>query len=360
MGSSSPTQERASPRWSRRNQKSQRTRNRCGSGPVSLSRYQRTAAARLPCLGVQALAPLALAGAAQRPVGLLGQRPVEVGVPPADLGGVGPGRQPLGHERADGLQHPQPGAVVGGVEVDQAVPGQRLEPLQRLVLVQTGHLGGGLGGPAVHEHRRDLQQRPLGVVQQPDAPLHRGPQGALPLGQVHRARPERVQRRGQPAEQGVRVEQPGAGGRQLDRQRQAVEPPADLRHRRRVALGEGEAGPRRAGPVHEQRHRRRLPPAPPSARRRGRRAATAAAPDTRAPPAAPAPYGWSPGSPRRDSGPAARRCRRPRRPPARGCRGSAATGRRRSTRPGPPAASPTRPARRPPPGRRPPAPARAR
>ena len=64
-------------------------------------------------LGLQALGPVALAGAAQRPVGLLGQRPVVVGVPAADLGGVGPGRQPLGHERADGLQHPQPGAVVG-------------------------------------------------------------------------------------------------------------------------------------------------------------------------------------------------------------------------------------------------------
>jgi hypothetical protein len=120
---------------------------------------------QIAVVDLEAFGPLALAGAAQWPVGLLGQRPVVVRVPPADLGGVGPGRQPLGHKRANRLQHPQPGAVVGRVEMDQAVPGQRLEAVQRLVLVQAGHLRGGLGGPAVHEHRRGLQQRPLGVLQ---------------------------------------------------------------------------------------------------------------------------------------------------------------------------------------------------
>jgi hypothetical protein len=79
-------------------------------------------------------------------------------MPALDLGDVRPGRQPLGHKRADGLQHPRPGAVAGGVEVDQAVPGQRLGQVQRPVLVQAGHLGGGLDGPAVREHRRDLEQ----------------------------------------------------------------------------------------------------------------------------------------------------------------------------------------------------------
>jgi pimeloyl-ACP methyl ester carboxylesterase len=58
------------------------------------------------------------------------------GVPPPDLGGVGPGRQPLGHELADGLQHPRPGPEPGTVEVDQAMPGQRLRQLQRPVPIQ--------------------------------------------------------------------------------------------------------------------------------------------------------------------------------------------------------------------------------
>jgi hypothetical protein len=60
-------------------------------------------------LGLQALQPLAVAGAAQRPVALLGQRPVVLGVPVLDLVAAGPGRQPLGDELADGLQHPAPG-----------------------------------------------------------------------------------------------------------------------------------------------------------------------------------------------------------------------------------------------------------
>ena len=94
-------------------------------------------------------------------------------------------------------------------------------------------------------------------VEQAHAPLDGGPQGALALGQVHRTRSQRVERPRQPAQQRVGLEQPGAGGGQLDGQRQALQAPADLRHRRRVVLGEGEVVAHRAGPVDEQRHRRR-------------------------------------------------------------------------------------------------------
>ena len=75
-----------------------------------------------------------------------------------------------------------------------------------------GDLGGGLDGPAVLEDRHDLQQRPLGVVEQADAPVDRGPQGALPIGQVDRAGPQRVQRGFQAAQDRVGVQQAGAGG----------------------------------------------------------------------------------------------------------------------------------------------------
>ena len=147
--------------------------------------------------------------------------------------------------------------MLGAVELDQAVAGQRLGQIQRPVLLQPGDLGGGLDGPAAGEDGHDLQQRPLGVIQQAHAPLHRGPQGPLPLGHVHGARPQRVQRCGQPVKQRAGVQQPGARGRQLDGQRQAVQAAADRHHRRRVGLGEGEVGPDRAGAVHKQRHRRR-------------------------------------------------------------------------------------------------------
>jgi hypothetical protein len=178
-------------------------------------------------------------------------------VPPPDLAGVGPGGQPLGHERSDGLQHPGPGPEPGAVEVDQAVPGQRLRQLQRPVLLQARHCRRGRDGPAVGEDGRDLQQRPLGVFQQAHAPLDRGAQGALPFGQVHRAGPERIQGCRQTVEQRGRVQQPDACRGQLDGQRQALQPTADLGHRRRVGLGHGKAGPHHAGPVDKQFHRRR-------------------------------------------------------------------------------------------------------
>ena len=136
------------------------------------------------------------------------------------------------------------------------MPGQRLRQLQHPVLLQARHLGRGLDGPPACEDRRDFQQRPLSVGQQAHAPFHRGPQGALPLGQIHRAGAERVQRGREPVQQRGRVQQPGPGGGQLDGQRQALQAATDLSHRRCVAFGEGKAGPHRAGPVHEQRHRR--------------------------------------------------------------------------------------------------------
>ena len=77
-------------------------------------------------LGVQPLQRHARAGAAQQPVRLLSQRPVEASLAAPDLVGVGPGRQPLGHKLADGLQHPRPGPELRAVEIDQAVAGQRL------------------------------------------------------------------------------------------------------------------------------------------------------------------------------------------------------------------------------------------
>jgi hypothetical protein len=71
---------------------------------------------------------------------------------------------------------------------------QRLRQLQCPVLILGRHLGQGLDGPAVDEHRGDLQQRSLGTFQQAYAPFDRGTKGALPLRKVHGAGPERIQR----------------------------------------------------------------------------------------------------------------------------------------------------------------------
>ena len=72
-------------------------------------------------LGLQAPEPRAMAQPPQRAVGLLGQGSVVVGVAAADLGGVGPGAQALGGERADRLEHPRTEAALGLVEAEEAV-----------------------------------------------------------------------------------------------------------------------------------------------------------------------------------------------------------------------------------------------
>ena len=60
----------------------------------------------------------------------------------------------------------------------------------------------------------------------------------------------------EPGEQLVGGQRPDAGGGQLDGQRDAVQPAADLGDRRGVPVGDGEAGRRPPGPVDEQPHRR--------------------------------------------------------------------------------------------------------
>jgi hypothetical protein len=59
-----------------------------GQRPGVVSQVPAHRGGQVARLGVQPLQALAPIGAAQRPVRLFGQRPVEVGVPPPDLGGT--------------------------------------------------------------------------------------------------------------------------------------------------------------------------------------------------------------------------------------------------------------------------------
>jgi len=82
------------------------------------------------------------------------------------------------------------------------------------------------------------------------APVQRRAQRPLAGGGVAHARPERhVQARGDLG----RREQPAAGRRQLDRERQPVKLPADRRDRARVLLLEPETRVVRSGALAEQR-----------------------------------------------------------------------------------------------------------
>src|SRR5262249_56169494 len=61
---------------------------------------------------------------------------------------------------------------------------------------------------------------------------------------------------GRGGQEGGGSRQAGTGGGQLDRQRHAIQPPADLRHRAGVVRGEGEIRANPAGPVDEEFHGR--------------------------------------------------------------------------------------------------------
>jgi hypothetical protein len=88
-----------------------------------------------------------------------------VGVATPDLGDIRPGRQPLGDEHPDGLQHPWPGTELGDVEEDEAVTGQGFGQVEGSVLIEAGDIGGRFDGPAVDEDGHGLQQRPLGPAE---------------------------------------------------------------------------------------------------------------------------------------------------------------------------------------------------
>ena len=114
---------------------------------------------------------------------------------------------------------------------------------------------GRLEDPAAAEDAEPDEQALFLVVEQLVAPLDRRPQRLLALGQVAPAGGEERQPVLQPAEQLVRLEHLHPGGRQLDRERQAVEAAADLGQPAVVAAEARQHGLR---PLPEELDRRRL------------------------------------------------------------------------------------------------------
>ncbi len=120
---------------------------------------------------------------------------------------------------------------------EQALLGQRRQPgddAQASVVGRRADRLGRLQVEAADEDAQPREQPPLGWSQQVIAPGQRRPQRLLagrqiaPTGRQHR------QSLREPGQQLGRGEQIDAGGRQLDRQRQAVQPGADTGDRRDV------------------------------------------------------------------------------------------------------------------------------
>ena len=102
--------------------------------------------------------------------------------------------------------------------------------------------------------RTGVARRAAGAI----APIHRRSQGLLSLGQVARPAAQQPQPVVQPVPQDLRGEESQVRSGELDGQRQAVEPPADLDHGRGVVVGEREVGAHHARAIDEQLDRLEL------------------------------------------------------------------------------------------------------
>jgi hypothetical protein len=112
-------------------------------------------------------------------------------------------------------------------------------------------------GAAAGEDGEASEQRLLTDVEEVVAPRDRVAQRLLPFWQVPRSCPEQPQPAIQPVEQRLRGEQFDPSGRQLDCQRQPVEPPADPCHRDRVGGRKLEAWQDGQDALAKEFHRRR-------------------------------------------------------------------------------------------------------
>jgi hypothetical protein len=154
----------------------------------------------------------------------------------------------LGGERAHRGAQRQPPATHAAHEADVD---ERHQPVDRVAERGLGEVGREVGA----EGAQLVQQLLLRGLEQLGRPLEHRAQAALALGQVAAAGAERVDSLLEPPQQAGRVEhaQPRRG--QLDGQRHALEPPAQLRDVGGVGGVERELRPGRPRALEQQRDR---------------------------------------------------------------------------------------------------------
>ena len=113
--------------------------------------------------------------------------------------------------------------------------------------VGTSHPGAGdrLDGVdrgAAAERTQDAEHRPRRLVEQPDAPVDRGPEGPLALGAVPGAAGEQGEHVVEAGGRPLGPERSDACGSQLERERDPVDRTTDAGDRRGVRVGQREGG----------------------------------------------------------------------------------------------------------------------
>ena len=186
------------------------------------------------------------------------------------VGRMGP-RRGIGLARGDQLlaavlaerfeHHEAQLAFLRGPLHEQAVVHERRDAVQHVDAKVFERIADSLRGferAASGEDRQTAEELLLGRRQQVVAPLDRLPKGLLALRQVPRPAGQELEGPFDPGEQLGGRQDLHARGRELDRERQAIEPAADLDHRAGVLRGQREVGPAGRRALDEQRDRRAI------------------------------------------------------------------------------------------------------
>ena len=212
---------------------------------------------------LQPVEPGQLPGTVQLGVGRLGQGREVGGMPVMRVLPVPAFPQAFQGVLPDGIEQAEPGLILAGLHPDQAAVHQRAQRLYHAAWL-VGLVGGygvaayrrhGRQAEAPDEHCQPGEQSLLIGREQAKAPVERVAQGPLPFGQVTRSAGQNAHPVIEPGQQRLRGQQPDPGGGQLDGQRQAVQPTADLGDGPDVAPGQLEARGFGAGPGREQANR---------------------------------------------------------------------------------------------------------
>ena len=195
-----------------------------------------------------------LIGALDAVADLPGEPRVAAGVPQRDVTRLARGFEPLARVLADRLQHPEPVALA--VRLHERLLDQRLQLVEDgLAGVGADRLDVGKRAPS-GEDGHAPEQALLRLREERVAPVDRGAQRLLPLGNVARSGREHLEGVIETLQQRLRRQEPQPGGGELESKRQSVQAPADRRDGFAVLRRQLERAPGRLRALDEERDRR--------------------------------------------------------------------------------------------------------
>ena len=211
-------------------------------------------------LGLETVEPGAGLRSHQVRLGLLGKCQEVFGMATLEGGQLTAGLQLLKGVLPDRLQHREARLALGGLlRAEEALFDQRAHAIEdvgfRILGVGEGrvvHSFPSTEGESADEDRQATEQSLLGLGQEVVAPGDRGAERLLTDGNVPGATGQKLEAMLQPSAQRLRSQVAGSCCRQLERQGQAVEAPADLGHGRSVQGIEPKSRLRAPGAVHEE------------------------------------------------------------------------------------------------------------